>query len=254
MDTIAVWFSCGAASAVAAKLTLEKYGSQYNVRVLNNEVIEEGEDNRRFLRDCERWLGVEIEDVFNPKYPNKSAEEVWDRRKAMSFRRGAPCTLELKKGARQAWERSNSVAFHVFGFAAEEKSRHDRFVTTERSNVIPVLIDEGLTRQDCYEIIVGAGIEPPAAYALGYPNANCKGCVKATSPTYWNFVRQVDPDVFDRRAEQSRRLRSKLVRYKGDRIYLDELPPGAKGRPLKSLSMPECGLFCEERRAPIKVV
>jgi hypothetical protein len=26
----------------------------------------------------------------------------------------------------------------------------------------------------------------------------------------------------------------------------DELPPDAKGRPMKSLKMPECGLFCEE--------
>lgn len=51
-----------------------------------------------------------------------------------------------------------------------------------------------------------------------------------------------------RRAEQSRRLGSKLVRVNNERIYLDELDPNAKGRPLASLQMPECGLFCEERR------
>ena len=50
-DNIAVWFSCGAASAVAAMRTLEKYGNLCSVRVLNNPVAEEDEDNRRFLRD-----------------------------------------------------------------------------------------------------------------------------------------------------------------------------------------------------------
>jgi len=34
------------------------------------------------------------------------------------------------------------------------------------------------------------------------------------------------------------------VRVKNERIFLDELDPKAKGRPLKT--MPDCGLFCEE--------
>ena len=91
---IAVWFSCGAASAVAAKLTLEKYS---DVRVINNPVAEEDEDNRRFLRDVETWLGVKIESAVNPKYPTSSAYDVWARRNYMSGVSGAVCTVELKK-------------------------------------------------------------------------------------------------------------------------------------------------------------
>ena len=49
MNTIAVWFSCGASSAVAAKKTIEKYGESHNVIVINNPVINEHIDNRRFL-------------------------------------------------------------------------------------------------------------------------------------------------------------------------------------------------------------
>ena len=64
-DTIAVWFSCGAASTVAAKLTLDKYRGTCTVRVVNNPVAEEDSDNRRFLRDIEQWLGVEIEMAIN---------------------------------------------------------------------------------------------------------------------------------------------------------------------------------------------
>lgn len=247
-DVIAVWFSCGAASAVATKLTLESYGNLCDVRVVNNPVAEEDEDNRRFLADVQDWLGVQIEDVRNTKYPNASAEEVWDRRGGMSFPHGAPCTYHLKKEARQQWENANKPDWHVFGFGAEEQERHDMFALTERANILPILIDARLTRQDCYEMVLNYGLNPPRSYALGWPNANCKGCVKATSPTYWNFVREVEPDVFARRAEQSRRLGSKLVRVKNKRIYLDELDPKTKGRPMKSLTMPECGLFCEEKR------
>jgi hypothetical protein len=240
---IAVWFSCGAASAVAAKLTLEKYSG---VRIINNPVAEEDEDNRRFLRDVEAWLGVKIESAINPKYPTTSAYDVWAHRKYMSGVKGAPCTLELKKRARQIWEQTNKAEWHVLGFTVDEKHRFNRFVLTERDNVLPVLIDAGLTKQDCLDRIVAAGIKPPRVYGLGFPNANCIGCVKATSPTYWNLVRQTHPEVFKKRCDQSRDLGVKLVQYKGKRIYLDDLTENAKGRSLKKMQF-ECGIFCEER-------
>jgi hypothetical protein len=245
-DKIAVWFSCGAASAVAAKLTLEKYGDRCSVSVLNSPVAEEDEDNRRFLSDVEKWLGVEIGIVRAKKYPSCSAVEVWNDRKFMSGNAGAPCTLELKKKARQEWERQNQVDWHVLGFTFDEIRRHERFVLTERDNVIPVLIDERVTKDMCYDYLRKVGIELPRIYSLGYPNANCIGCVKATSATYWSHVKSVHPDVFRDRAEQSRRIGAKLVRHKGKRMFLDELPDGALGRPMKNMDF-ECGLFCEEK-------
>jgi hypothetical protein len=177
--------------------------------------------------------------------------EVWDKgvpenpKGFMGNVYGAPCTTELKRKARQQWESKNHHDWLVMGFTKEEQTRHDKFVLTERSNLLPVLIAANLTKQDCFDIILKAGIEPPGIYKRGYPNANCIGCVKATSPTYWNLVREQDPEVFAARAEQSRRIGAKLVRYKGKRIFLDELPPDAKGRSLKSMKF-ECGIFCEE--------
>ena len=56
--SITVWFSCGAASAVAAKKTIELYGQDNTIRVVNNPIKEEHKDNRRFLKDVEQWLGV----------------------------------------------------------------------------------------------------------------------------------------------------------------------------------------------------
>lgn len=245
-QTIAVWFSSGAASAVAAKLTVEKYGTICSVRLVNNPVREEDMDNLRFLHDIEAWIGVEVEFARAIDYPNASAVEVWDRRGGMAFPHGAPCTVHLKKEARQQWEAANKPDWHVLGFTKDERRRHERFTATERTNVLPVLIDAGLSKEDCFAILRDADIDLPAVYGRGYPNANCIGCVKATSPTYWNHVRVNDPEVFDDRAEQSRRLGAKLVRHKGQRIFLDELPLDAVGRPLKSMAPIECGLFCEE--------
>lgn len=246
--SIAVWFSCGAASAVAAKLTLEKYASTHKIHIVNNPVIEEGLDNRRFLADVEAWLGHPIEIASHPQYPSNSAEDVWATTRGMSFPSGgATCTRLLKKEARQIWELSHRVDWHVLGFTWEEIDRHERFIRAERANVLPILIEAKLTKQACLNIVANAGLALPIHYKLGYPNANCFGCVKATSASYWNLVRRTMPDVFDRRAEQSRELGVRLVRVKGRRMFLDELDEDARSKPLKSLRMPECGIFCEDK-------
>ena len=237
-----VWFSCGAASAVAAKLTVEKYSEEFEVVIVNTPVIEEDEDNLRFFRDVEAWIGKEIQIATNRKFPENSAEAVWKKERYMSGVKGATCTKHLKKGARYQYELENEIAFHVLGFTADEIHRHKEFTRSERENVIPVLIDEGLSKNDCFQIVEDAGILLPRSYRIGFPNANCIGCVKSASPTYWNLVRVKYPEVFERRAKLSRLLGVRLVMLKGVRIFLDELPPDAIGRKIKSW---ECGIFCD---------
>lgn len=97
-DTIAVWFSCGIASAAALMKTVEKYHDCASIRVLNNPIAEEDEDNQRFLRDVAALCNVTIETVVSAKYPSSSCFDVWRQRGFMSHPHGAPCTLEL--GAR----------------------------------------------------------------------------------------------------------------------------------------------------------
>jgi hypothetical protein len=242
--TIVVWFSCGAASAIAAKLTVDQYGKTHNVLIVNNPVDEEDDDNKRFKDDVSKWLNYPILEAKNTKIGTTSAMVIWDRSKYMSGVKGAPCTKKLKKEARYEFELTHDIDFHVLGFTVNEKGRHDRFVKIERANLLPVLIDAGITKNDCFTILTNAGIKLPDAYLFNFPNANCKGCVKSTSPTYWNHVRKIYPDVFKQRAEQSRRLKCKLVRYKGKRIYLDELPEDAKGNKMKGV---ECGIFCDTK-------
>lgn len=245
-EMIAVWFSCGAASAVAAKKTIERYGDTCKVRVVYNPVLEEDQDNLRFLKDVEKWLGVDVEIAINPKFPSCSAKDVWEKYKYMSGVAGAPCTLHLKKTARAEWEKQNKPDYHVLGFTSEESHRYEKFILSERSNVLPVLIENRISKAECFEILTSAGIDLPRIYKLGYPNANCIGCVKAGGVSYWNLVREKHPEVFADRAEQSRRLGVKLVVRKGKRVFLDELLATDKGYRIKSMNV-ECGIFCEER-------
>lgn len=239
---VAVWFSCGAASAVAAKLAVARWPEQ--TRILNTPVAEEDSDNQRFRSDVEKWIGVAIETVVNPQWPESSAVDVWESRRYMAGNTGAPCTLELKKRARQKWESENQCDWIVLGFTADEEKRAERFRKHERRELLTPLIDERIDKRACFRILEAAGIQLPAVYHRGYPNANCIGCVKASSPEYWNHVRRDAPDVFEARAAQSRRLGARLVRVNGKRLFLDELPENARGQPMQSIQH-ECGLFCE---------
>lgn len=245
-DTIAVWVSCGAASAAAAIIACREYGDTCNIKLLNNPIAEEHEDNQRFVADLSAYLGRKVEKVVNPDWPNCSIFDVFEKRRFMSSPYGAPCTGELKKKARQHWENSNHVDWHVMGFTYDEKNRHEKFVTTERENVLPILIDRMMTKDDCGKMMSAIGLKMSAAYDLGMPNANCIGCVKATSATYWNLIRRIAPDRFEHLASVSRDIGAKLVRWNGERMFLDELPPHAEGQPLKQMDL-ECGFFCEEK-------
>jgi PP-loop superfamily ATP-utilizing enzyme len=212
--TIVVWFSCGAASAIAAKITIDKYGKNNKVMVVNNPVLEEHPDNLRFLKDIEKWIGQEIIHAKSKEYPNHSIVEVFNKRKYMSGVAGAPCTKYLKKQARYEFELIHDIDYHVLGFTYDEISRHERFTTFERVNVMPVLIEQKLFKNDCFDILKQNNIKLPEIYNLGFPNANCIGCVKSQSPTYWNLVRKNFPEVFEQRAEQSRTIGCKLVKNK----------------------------------------
>jgi hypothetical protein len=243
---IAVWFSCGAASAVAAKITLDMYQDTNEIHILNNPILEEGEDNQRFLRDVSEWLGHPIEHVTSKTFPNQSVKEVWEKRKYMSGIAGAPCTYELKKKPRQEWEEIHKPDWTVLGFTSEEKKRAERFKLTERESLLTPLINCGFDKQACFDVIRDAGIRLPDLYLNGHPNANCLGCVKVNSPTYWNWLRVTHPAVFNDRLEQSKKIGTKLVRVKSKYIPLEDLDPKAKGRPMKSYDL-DCGIFCEER-------
>lgn len=242
---VLAWFSCGDASAVAAKYAIEDYGNAVEVCYCDTLKYEHP-DNRRFLLDIEGWLQRSITILKSEDYTD--IYDVFRKTRWLVGVAGARCTTELKKNVRRAYERPDDI--HVFGFTAEERARVERFrgENPELTAVFP-LVDRGVTKADCHRIIREAGIELPMMYRLGYHNNNCIGCVKGQLG-YWNKIRVDFPEAFARMAEMERELNIAInkteVREGGKRkrvrVFLDELPPHL-GR-YDSEPDIECGVLC----------
>ncbi|HNI21003.1 MAG TPA: hypothetical protein PLS35_19960, partial [Nitrospira sp.] len=78
-------------------------------------------------------------------------------------------------------------------------------------------------------------------YAMGFPNANCIPCGKATSPAYWALVRQEFPVQFHRMAGLCRDVGARLTRIDDVRMFIDEIP---EGHPVTEAIAPECDFLC----------
>ena len=247
-----VWFSCGATSAVAAKIACEGEYGELPVRVVYCDPGSEHPDNLRFLRDVEEWAGASVTVLRSDRY--KDTWEVFEKRRYLSGPDGALCTYELKKRLAQEF-RDVGGDVEVYGFDAGEMKRAANFRTNNPEvDLRTPLIDRGLTKPDCLAMLQRAGIELPAMYRLGFGNANCIGCVKGQMG-YWNRIRRVFPETFSRMAKLERTLgkvedgkpRGAAIckSYAGDkkrkRVFLDELDPDA-GR--DDEPVPECGLLC----------
>lgn len=233
-----MWFSCGAASAVAAKLAVETYGKSCEV-VYCDTLATEHPDNARFFKDVERWIGQSIRIIRSEKY--QTIDDVFEKVRYMAGIKGARCTVEMKKVPRENFQGLDDI--HLFGYTHDEKKRADRFETQNPSlNVEWILIDREISKADCLSRIAQAGIALPAMYGLGFDHNNCIGCVKSTSSGYWNRVRRLFPEVFEKRVRQSRTLGVKLARAPGgERVFLDMLPKEADA-PDDDI---DCGPVCQ---------
>ena len=125
------------------------------------------------------------------------------------------CTTELKKNVRKAYQRPDDL--HVFGFTYDERHRVDRFYkeNPDLAAWFP-LVDQKITKKDCYKWLQDHKIELPMMYRLGYKNNNCIGCVKGQSG-YWNKIRRDFPEAFERMAKMERKLNAAINKsYAGD--------------------------------------
>lgn len=237
MNRFVAWFSCGAASAVAAKLAVARYGPACRV-VYCDTLKSEHPDNARFFADVERWLGVPIEVLKSDRF--ESIDDVFERTRYMAGIAGARCTTEMKKLPRVSWQLPTDT--HIFGYTSDEAKRAADF--NDRNPELEtewILIDDGVSKAECLRILETAGIPIPAMYGLGFDHNNCLGCVKSGSAGYWNRTRRLFPEVFARRAEQSRAIGARLVKVKKVRIFLDELSP-EEFAPDDDI---ECGPVCQ---------
>lgn len=234
-----VWFSAGAASAVAAKLTIANTSADDELVIAYTNPGSEHPDNERFIKDCEEWFNYPVVRLRSKKYVD--TWQVFEERRFIVSPYGALCTAELKKKVRYDFERPTDR--QVFGYTSEEKHRADRFREQNPGvDLITPLIEHGLTKSDCLAMIDRAGIELPAMYKLGYQNNNCIGCPKG-GMGYWNKIRRDFPDTFLRMALLERHLDATVLRSKGKPVFLDELDPN-RGNHADEPSF-ECSLLCQ---------
>jgi 3'-phosphoadenosine 5'-phosphosulfate sulfotransferase (PAPS reductase)/FAD synthetase len=241
------WFSCGAASAVATKLTLAE---QPDALPVYCETGAEHPDNERFLADCEAWFGKPVTRLKSPHYADTWA--VWEKRRYLSGFNGAPCTGELKVVPRLDFQLPSDI--HVFGYTADklDAARADRMLETyPLMKQRHPLIERDLTKANVLALIEGEGIALPVLYGLGFHNNNCIPCVKSTSPAYWALIRRHFPAEFERMATLSRSLNVRLVivgREKVDgkmrniRAFIDEIPAD---QPTTNPIAPACDFLCQ---------
>jgi len=233
MSRTLVWFSCGATSAVAAKLALEHC---QNVEILYCDTLKyEHPDNARFISDCEKWYGQPIKILRSEKYID--IFDVFDKTRWLVGHGIARCSIELKRNVRRAYQLPDDL--HVFGMDADEDKRIERFRNENfELNLWFPLLDFHITKQGAIDKLLDAGIELPAMYRLGYKNNNCIGCVKGKMG-YWNKIRVDFPEVFARMCSQERKMGATVI----SGMYLDELQPG-RGRYDSEIDL-ECAVTCE---------
>ena len=239
MARVIVWFSRGAASAIAAMLTLQKY-SPDDVQLVCCDTGAEHPDSDRFEADMVKRLNMSVKHLKSAKY--KDVWAVWEDRRYLSGIAGAPCTGEMKIKPRLEFQLPGDI--HVFGYTADkaDQIRANRLrLNYPELKIETPLIDSGLFKDHVLKMIENMGIELPLPYRLGFQNNNCIPCVKAQSPNYWALVRKQFPDEFNRLAKLSRDLGARLARVHDVRVFIDEIPDDW---PTTDPIIPSCDFLC----------
>lgn len=211
-----IWFSCGAASTMTAKIVLAE---NTDAVLAYCDTGGEHPDNKRFMADVEKWLGVNVIVLKSKEYTDHF--DVFQKTRWINGVNGARCTVELKKKLRFEFQFADDVQY--FGYTLEEKHRADRFreAYPEVNSRFP-LIEKGITKADCVGLLQKHNIDIPMMYKLGYNNNNCIGCCKGGAG-YWNKIRKDFPEQFKRMAEIEREVEATALKN----TYLDELNPKA---------------------------
>lgn len=196
-------------------------------------------DNKRFLKECETWFGREIQVFKSKKY-----QDIWDvfaKTRYLVGPKGARCTTELKKVLRYEIE-NLETDLQVFGFDATEQDRVTRFKQNNPEvRLFTPLLDNNISKDNCLKILSDVGIAVPKMYELGYRNNNCIGCVKG-GIGYWNKIREDFPEVFERMSAMEQTLGIAILKYKGKRVMLKDIPENA-GHKQIGFEI-KCGLVC----------
>ncbi len=232
VDVKVCWISAGVSSFIAGYLCKDEID-----KFIYIDIDDQEPDTMRFIKDCEKALGKDIE-ILKSEYGN--VENAILAAGVISLRGGfAPCTNYLKKRVRKQWEENhqNENITYYWGMDVNEVNRAERLKESmpQFEHRFP-LIENHLSKESSHAILEKLGIKRPRMYDLGYPNNNCVGCIKG-GMGYWNKIRKDFPEVFESRSLLERKLGYSILKE----CYLDELD---ENRGNNKEIIPECDIFC----------
>lgn len=196
--TIISLFSGGISSFVNTWLAQREYDS--DLTIVYNETGSHHPDMGTFINRSEDFFRQDIIRL-NSRY--KDHWDVIERTRFVNGRYGARCTTELKKRPFQKFCYEHNVSKLIWGFNKGEEGRLTEKIGLYNSyQHESFLVKKGWTKKDVKGIFsLGFSNMPiPKMYLEGFPNNNCIGCVKG-GMGYWNHIRKLYPEVFNRMLE-----------------------------------------------------
>jgi 3'-phosphoadenosine 5'-phosphosulfate sulfotransferase (PAPS reductase)/FAD synthetase len=230
-----VWFSCGAASAIATKFAADLYGD--DLHIVYCDTGGEHPDNKRFLLDVQKWVNREIIILKDNRYVNHF--DVFMQVRYIKDQFGAPCTRILKRMQREKYQLPDDV--HIFGFTAEETERAEK-IDKQQLKTHHILIERGITKEMCLGFLWKAGIKLPVMYELGYEHNNCIACCKG-GMGYFNKIRKDFPEHFNKMAMIEREICFSVLKDEKGMVFLDELEP-TRGNFAEEKAI-SCDILCQ---------
>lgn len=232
LQMVVSWFSAGVSSAVATKLLIKEID-----KIIYTHIDDQHPDTMRFVKDCEKWFGKEIEIIQSPYL---SVENACRAASYLSGVRGAACSRLLKRRVRKEWEMDITESLtYVWGYDSKEKNRVNNIIESVPNikHIFP-LMDKNINKTMAHKILRASAIKRPAMYDLGFNNNNCLGCLRG-GKKYWGKIRRLFPDIFEKRAKLERLIGASCI----NGTFLDELPARFNGD--GKVIVDDCGVLCE---------
>lgn len=206
-----VHFSGGAASYLAAKRVVERFGAD-EVLLVTADTQSEADDWRSFVEEAGKRLGCLH--VILSRYM-----DIWELAEYMSaipnVRMGF-CSRILKKELVDEFLENqfpSSGITQYFGFDWSEEHRLDNLRLRKPDDDIeaPLMWKPVAGHREAIAAIGADGLPMPMAYQLGLPHNNCLkyGCVKG-GHSYWEKLYEVLPDAFARSEAAEAKIRERI--------------------------------------------
>lgn len=201
VERIVVGFSGGITSAWCAGWALRNFPKE-NVVFLFHDTKEEDADTYRFLRQ----MAEKLDHPITERSDGRSFTELCYDENMLPTNRTAFCSRILKtvpwnNYVKELRDSGVTDITRVVGFTANEPDRVQRSFAHGMQSGYTVrfpLIEEKVTKQQCYEWCnCEMGVPVPSMYEWSN-HANCVGCARG-GKNYWLAVKKNRPEVFEQR-------------------------------------------------------